>query len=272
MRVIVVVDNVKQGDIKGEWGLCIYIEYNGKKILLDTGGSDLFLRNMKELGLDVCDIDYCVMSHAHYDHTGGMRAFFGKNQTAKVYLQETCGENCYYKKWIFRKYIGLSRHILEDYADRIVYAKDDFKLCEGVYLIPHKTQSLELIGKREMMYQKTENGFEPDNFSHEQSLVFETKKGLVIFNSCSHAGAANIIREVSETFPEKKVYAMIGGFHLFNKKEREIRELAKLIKEQDVSYVCTGHCTKERAYNILKDELGDTLHQMHVGLEIEFVS
>ena len=139
-----------------------------------------------------------------------------------------------------------------------------------MYLIPHKTPGLQKIGMREMMYLKTPQGFVPDNFSHEQSLVLDTDKGLVIINCCSHGGAVNIIQEVMATFPDKKVYGLIGGFHLFNKSEAEIREVARKIKSTGISYVCTGHCTKERAYNIMKEELTDMLEQLHVGLTMEF--
>ena len=138
-----------------------------------------------------------------------------------------------------------------------------------MYLIPHKTPGLQKIGKREMMYLKTPQGFVPDNFSHEQSLVLDTDKGLVIINCCSHGGAVNIIQEVMAAFPDKKIYGLIGGFHLFNKSEAEIREVARKIKSTGISYVCTGHCTKERAYNIMKEELTDMLEQLHVGLTME---
>ena len=120
------------------------------------------------------------------------------------------------------------------------------------------------------MYQKKPDGWQPDDFSHEQSLVFDTDKGLVIFNSCSHGGAANIIREVADTFAGKKVYGLIGGFHLYNKSEEEIRTLAGKIKKTGIAYVCTGHCTKDKAYGILKEELGGMLHQLHVNLIMEF--
>ena len=92
----------------------------------------------------------------------------------------------------------------------------------------------------------------------------------MIINSCSHGGAANIINEVKETFPDKKVYGLIGGFHLFNKSEEEVRSVAAKIKETGIEYVCTGHCTKTRAYEILREELGDMVNQMKVGCQIEF--
>jgi 7,8-dihydropterin-6-yl-methyl-4-(beta-D-ribofuranosyl)aminobenzene 5'-phosphate synthase len=144
----------------------------------------------------------------------------------------------------------------------------DYKIMDGVYLLPHKTKGLDSIGKRELMFRKTPRGWVPDDFSHEQSLVLDTDKGLVILNSCSHGGAGNIINEVKETFPGKKVYGLIGGLHLFNKSEAEIREVAGKIRETGIEYVCTGHCTKDRAFHILKDELGDMIEQMKVGYQI----
>lgn len=270
MRATVVVDNRKNGDIQGEWGLCIYIEYGDQKILLDVGASNLFARNAEKLGISLKKVDMAVLSHAHYDHANGMEAFFQNNDKAKFYLRETCGENCYFKKWFITKYIGIPKHILEKYPDRIIFAKGDTKLCEGVYLIPHKTEGLSEIGKREKMYQHRDRKWYPDDFSHEQSLVFETQKGLVIFNSCSHGGAVNIINEVAATFPDKKVYALIGGFHLFNKPVSEVQALGKKIRETGIAYVCTGHCTGGKAYAALQEELGDKLHQLQVGLVMEF--
>ncbi|MBP5297610.1 MAG: MBL fold metallo-hydrolase, partial [Lachnospiraceae bacterium] len=171
---------------------------------------------------------------------------------------------------LYTPHFKIPKHILRNYPDRIEMVSGDYKLCDGVYLIPHKTPGLEKIGKREAMYQKTGNGLVPDNFSHEQSLVLDTDKGLVILNSCSHGGTINIINEVKSTFPHKHVHALIGGFHLFNKPEDEIRATAKAIKETGIDYVCTGHCTKDRAYGIMKEELGDSLEQLRAGLVMEF--
>lgn len=146
----------------------------------------------------------------------------------------------------------------------------EYKLCDGAYLIPHSTEGLECIGRRENMYRKTECGLVPDDFSHEQSLVLDTDKGLVIINSCSHGGAVNIINETRAAFPTKPIYGLIGGFHLFNKSEKEIREVAKSILGTGIDFVCTGHCTKDRAYKIMKEEMGDKLCMLKTGLVLEF--
>ena len=269
MKATVVVDNIENDSLKGEWGLCIYIEYEDKKVLLDAGASGLFANNASKLGISLKDIDYAVLSHAHYDHANGMRQFFKMNEKAKFYVRDACAENCYAKKWIFHKYIGIPKGILEKYKERVVYASGDYKIAEGISLIPHKTKGLDAIGRRESMYQKRKNGWMPDDFSHEQSLVFDTPEGFVIFNSCSHGGAASIINEVATTFPDKKVLALIGGFHIYNKSEEEVREFARKIKETGIKHVYTGHCTGKKSYMILKDELGDTVQQLKVGLVID---
>ena len=270
MKATVLVDNIKCGDIKGEWGLSIYIENNEKNILLDVGASPLFAENAKKLGLSIEKVDAAVLSHAHYDHSDGMKKFFEENKAAKFYLRNSAKENCYFKKFFIKKYIGIPKKILSDYENRFVFEKGDAEIFNGVWLVGHKTPNLSSIGKRENMYRKEENGWVPDDFSHEQSLVVETEKGLVVFNSCSHGGAVNIINEVKETFPEKNVYALIGGFHLFNKSAAEVREVAKGILKTGIQYVCTGHCTKEKAFAVLKEELGERLHQLKVGMVMEF--
>ena len=99
------------------------------------------------------------------------------------------------------KYNGIQPGILTNHADRIEYAEGDYKLLDGVYLIPHKTVGLEKIAKKVDLYIKDNGKMFPDDFAHEQSLVFDTPKGLVIFNSCSHGGPDNIITEVLATFP-----------------------------------------------------------------------
>ena len=186
MKVTVLVDNLRNGPLKGEWGLSFLIEYEKWKILLDTGASGLFARNARRLGIDLGEVDHAVLSHAHNDHSDGMSAFFRENDHASLYIREKAEEDCYSQKWLRKKYIGIKRGELKRYQDRIVRVAGDYELEEGIYLIPHKAAQLERAGLRAGMYRRTGRHWRPDDFSHEQSLVFETQKGLVIFNSCSH--------------------------------------------------------------------------------------
>lgn len=269
MKATVLVDNIGYGNLQGEWGLSIYIEYEEKKILLDAGASGLFVKNAEKMKIDLKAVDYAVLSHAHYDHSDGMKDFFLINDKAKFYLREQAKENCYFRKWILKRYIGMPKGILQESGDRIEYISGDYKLTDGVMIIPHKTEGLSSVGKRENMYVREDSGWRADDFSHEQSLVFDTASGLVIFNSCCHGGAGKIIKEVSAAYPDKKVYALIGGFHLYNKSKQEVTELAKQIKDTGIEKIYTGHCTG-KAYDILEQELGEHICKLRVGLTMEF--
>jgi len=269
VKMTVIVDNISAEELRGEWGLSILAEVGDKKILVDVGGSELFASNLASLGFDIGAVDYAVLSHAHYDHANGMPRFFKDNSKAKFYLREGAAENCY-KRILFKKYIGLPRRVTVDYADRIEYVSGDYQLCDGVWLVPHKTEGLEAIGKREKMFVKNGLGWKYDSFAHEQSAVFETEKGLVIVNSCSHGGVMNIVREVQETFPDKHIYGYIGGMHLFNKSDEFVRNVASGLEATGVDFVCTGHCTMGHAYKVMKEILGDKLCQLKVGLVMEF--
>ena len=94
------------------------------------------------------------------------------------------------------------------------------------------------------------------------------RKKLVIFNSCSHGGVEVIIREVMDTFPGQPIYAMLGGFHLFHKPEAEVRSLARKIQSTGVEKIYTGHCTGEKAFQILRQELGSQVRQWKTGMRI----
>lgn len=268
MKAAVLVDNIGNNGLPGEWGLSFYIEYKDQKILLDAGQTGLFAENAEKMGLSLADVDYAVLSHAHYDHADGMPVFFEQNDRAKLYLKESCQENCYDRKEGKMKYIGIKNGMLENYRNRIIRVPGDLMISEGVRLISHSPESMKKAGEREHMYLKEENDWVPDCFVHEQSLVFETGDGIVIFSSCSHGGADNIINEVSAAFPGRQICAMIGGFHLYNKSEEYVRCFAEKMRATGVEKIYTGHCTGEEGYRILRDVLGDRVHQLEVGLEI----
>ena len=212
MKATVLIDNIAKDKLKGEWGLSIFIHHGDKRILLDTGASESFAENAKKLGIPLEKTDFGVLSHAHYDHADGMEKFFAVNSRAKFYLSSECKENCYGKRWIFSKYIGIKKGVMEKYKDRISYVKGDKVLSSGVSIISHKTKGLEAMGKKDGLCIKENRKLRFDNFSHEQSLVIDTDKGLVIFNSCCHGGADTIITEVQRATPIKRYMLSSAAF------------------------------------------------------------
>jgi len=278
MKLTVLIENKAEGNLSGEHGLCVHVEFKGKQYLLDSGASDRFQNNAKTLGIALKEVDTAVLSHAHYDHSGGYNAFFSENRKAIVYLQGAAKEQCYAKVGPFRKYIGIPEGILEAYSNRFTFVDGDHQLDEGVSLISHRKGGWAERGKKAHMYRNTEMGIVPDDFQHEQSLVFETGNGLVILNSCCHGGVLNIIEEVTDKIRGKEVLAVIGGFHLMGLRgtssmgvsEGDIRTLGRSLTELGVKQVYTGHCTGDPAYRILEEELGERLRYLRTGTVIEF--
>jgi len=273
MKATILIDNNTKDELKAEWGLAVYIEYEGKSFLLDAGTTGVFAENAEMLSKDLSKVSYAMLSHAHYDHSDGFEMFFAKNQDAKLFIQENAGENCFHKEnRIFNKYryIGIKKGMLDTYQDRIVRVHGDYEVCPGVHLIGHKTPGLSQIGEKSSMYVKMGRKYAPDDYGHEQSLVFELPQGLVVFNSCSHGGIGNIIEEVQSTFPEKEIIAYIGGLHLYRSNEQEVLAVAEKIKALGIQKVITGHCTGETAFSLLKEQLGMVVEQIYTGLELEF--
>ncbi len=268
-KITVGIDNNSSEGLKKQWGLSLHIEYGDKKILLDTGASDLFLHNYRKLGIDISEVDYGVLSHAHCDHANGIPAFFEHNSKAKFYISENTAPDCFGKIAFVKFYCGIPKRMMEDHADRIVKVSDVYKITDGVFIVPHKKDGYPDIGKNGHMLRKTKNGFVPDDLCHEQSLVIESDKGLLIFNSCSHSGPENIITEVREAFPDKHIHGYLGGLHLWNRSESDTRVVAREFMDNEIEYIATGHCTKDRAFKILKEEMGDKIEQFRTGLVIE---
>ena len=269
MRITTLIENSAPKNLVQEWGLSLLIEYRGKKILLDAGGSDRFVQNCAALGVDLAQVDAAVLSHAHFDHSGGLDAFCEHNDHAPVYLRASSQENCYSRHGFIKAYIGIQRGMLERRRERFVRVEGDYVVAPGVTLVPHKQPGMAERGRRAHMFVRENGKFHPDDFAHEQSLVFETSEGLVIMNSCSHGGVDAILDEASATFPGKKLCAMFGGFHLVHTPPREVRALAQKLAAMGAPELYTGHCTGERALEILTQELPGRVHKLETGAVFE---
>ena len=270
MKITILSDNIEYRQFQAEWGLSVLIGHHGMQILLDAGASGLFAQNAGLLGIDLNSVDYSVLSHAHWDHANGFDVFFKLNDHAPLYLRAGISENCWSEGEEGMEYAGIREGYLERFRDRLKFVSGDYSPAPGVWLIPHTTPGLELAGRKAGLYIRSGNSYIPDSFQHEQSLVFETEKGLVIMNSCSHAGADTVIREAEKSFPGKKLHAILGGFHLYKSSEDEVRALADRIRKTGIEHVITGHCTGEEGLRILREELGEQLVPMHSGLTMEF--
>ncbi len=278
MKVKILVENTCCEGFGCEHGLSLLAEFNERNYLVDTGASGLFSENAKKMGVDLNTVDTAFLSHAHYDHSGGYNEFFEVNKHAKVFVQEA-SKNAYYYKilGVVKKYIGIPDDILEKYKERFEYVKGYKEPEKGVYILPHTTKNLEERGRHAHMYCVKDGKTVVDAFEHEQTVFFEEADGLVLFNSCSHAGVENIIEEVKTALPGKRIKAFFGGFHMMGAlgpdscsfTEKEVKDVAARLLSGSECTFYSGHCTGTVAYPWLKDVLGERLQPLHSGLTIE---
>ena len=271
--VTVLMENTTDEGYRCEHGLSFFIETDNRKILLDAGKSSLFLENAKELMINLNETDFGVLSHGHYDHSGGFKALLDKNKELRIYAMKGFDRN-YYSGNGGIHYIGLSKELLNEYRNNFTVIDSLKEIEEGIYLVPHTSCNLERIGERAKLYIKEKEEYIPDDFAHEISLVIDTRKGLVIFNSCSHSGMENILKEVKEAFPGKNIYGFFGGLHMKGKKgdeeictftDEELDKFADIVTKEGIEVIYTGHCTGKEGYDKLEKRLPDILHHLRTG-------
>ena len=110
----------------------------------------------------------------------------------------------------------------------------------------------------------------PDDFAHEQSLVIDTGKGLIVLNSCSHTGMTNILADIQEMLGRNDIYAYVGGLHLYNLTDEELDVLCEEIIQTSIGHIFTGHCTGDHAFHVLKSRLGGRIEQFASGFSYCF--
>lgn len=275
MRITVLVENTGPSEFKIEHGLSLYIEFNDKKYLLDAGPSDSFFKNAHALSIDLGRVDKAVLSHGHYDHGDGFMVFLNQYKDKVVYGAKNIFDDYYSGSGGSVHYIGLSSK-LKQMKNRFNTISKDTKIDEKIYLILDDVSNTKEIGVQKKLYKKVDDVLQPDNFDHELSLVFDTPKGLVICNSCSHAGLESIVDNIKKRL-NKPVYAYVGGLHMKSTKnhiktssftEEQIQNLCIFI-EKNIQYVLTGHCTGNVSYDLLKKYLKDRIDFLTTGKTIE---
>ena len=213
------------------------------KILLDTGASDVFIRNAEQLGIDLSDVDYVFISHGHSDHAGGLRYFLEHNQKAHLHSITT--------EWP------------DIDEDRLVLIGQTCGIREGLYVIAHIPQTHPMPkGNRNLYVQDAAGDYIHDDFRHELALYVD---GL-LFTGCAHSGLENILSACP--WP---VHTVVGGFHLLDGQETddEIRALAQRLKAKypDMLFY-TSHCTGDNVFEVMKGVMDEQLLSFRCGTTI----
>ncbi len=262
MKITVLMENTPYAECyRYEHGLSLFVETGNKRILFDAGDTERFAENAEKLGIDLAAVELAVLSHGHYDHSGGLSKFLTINRTARVYVS----------RYAFGPhYAGPERYIGVDPAlanhPQIVRADDETTLGDGLTLLscnalprPYRTDSCGL--------NTLENGvLAPDTFLHEQYLVIREKGKTYVISGCSHKGVLNIATWL-------KPDVLIGGFHFMNLDPKGpdravLDEAAHVLLALPTRYY-TCHCTGLAPYAYLKSLMGERLGYLASGQIVE---
>ena len=244
MKIVTLVENsCGNENCIAEHGLSIYIETDNHKLLLDTGQTDAVVKNAKVLGIDLTAVDTVILSHGHYDHSGGILPFSKLNRTAQLIMQRSAAEPHYNGE----RYIGIDTDILK--LPNIQLIDGDMELDDELFLFSGKTE---------------------DDFMHEQCLVITQNGKRWLLSGCAHNGILNILDRYKELFDSHPDY-VITGFHMMKREGKHTEEEKAVIIQtaQELSQLDTvfysGHCTGIPAFELMKEIMGDKLIALHSG-------
>lgn len=273
MKIIALVeDRVLSPELRAEHGLSLLLERDGESWLFDTGSSGIVVDNARRLGVNLVDIRGVILSHGHYDHTGGLSAVLESTGPKKVYGHPKIFRPRYSlrKKGKSRR-IGmlLGRAALERKGADLSLGRDWREIASGVHLSGEIPLAADHVPGEPFLTIRRKLKLQPDLFVDEQFLLVETGGGLVMVNGCCHSGLINSLRHIRSVRPGAKIRAMVGGLHLRSASLRELERIAVALEECEPELIVAGHCTGEAAEKLLAERFGPRFRSLRTGLELE---
>ncbi len=255
LKITTLIENTKGEHLalQSEHGISFFIEKDGHKLLFDTGQSGTFLENAEQLQVDLSDLEYVIISHGHYDHSGGLQAL---TEVAKKF-ELIVGDGFFNKKYGYKNnsYEYLGNNFDEQFLEQrgIPYSlveKDITEIIPGIYVITNfpRIHTDEAINTRFKLMK--DGNFINDPFNDEVLVAIDTPEGLVILLGCSHPGMKNMLDSVRNLLG-KPIYAVLGGTHLVEANDGSLDISMEYLNTSEMKVIGVSHCTGEKAMSNL---------------------
>ncbi len=274
-RITVLVDNNVQpdGGLLAEHGFSVLIERGSDRILFDTGQGRALPWNAGILGVDLTGIDTVVLSHGHYDHTGGLPHIVRRNPGVRVVAHpKALGPHL-----ALNEDESVPHEVGMPYKPKVVEAagarfllKTDFEeILNRVYFTGWVPRALPGNPDKRLLV-PSDTGWRQDLIEDDVSLLLDTRSGWVVALGCAHAGVRNILQHIKEQMEIDSIWGVLGGTHLGFAAESETFAVIEVLESFRVQFVATAHCTGTGPNRILKDHFGNRFHDAYAGAMFEF--
>jgi len=274
IRVLSLVENTAGApSLVGEHGLAMWIEIEDTHVLFDTGQGGALLPNARELAVPLERTDAIVLSHGHYDHTGGLAAALERTRKPTLYAHPEAFEPKFAcDPGGAARYIGIAeadKNAAREKTAQIVATTGPTKIVPGLFAtgpVPRETD-----------YEETSGPFfldsecrRADLMNDDQALFFDTSEGTVVLLGCAHAGVVNTLAYVQRLTGGKPIREVIGGMHLVNASEERLDRTIEAFREMDIQTLRPAHCTGARAVARIRDAFPDRYEMWQVGTRTSF--
>jgi 7,8-dihydropterin-6-yl-methyl-4-(beta-D-ribofuranosyl)aminobenzene 5'-phosphate synthase len=273
VKVTTLVENTAGTEgTRAEHGLAFWIEWDGQHVLFDTGQSDLLAHNARQLGVDLSQADAIILSHGHYDHTGGLATAIGAAPKAIIYAHTDVAQARY-----ARNRDGTSRSIgmtadaqtSMERAARIARTDGPTEVLDGLWVtgsIPRQSDYEDTGGP----FFVDESCTVPDLLPDDQAAFFDTTDGTAVLLGCAHSGVVNTLEHIRTLAPGRKIHTVMGGMHLVAASDERMDRTVERLARLDVLRLGPAHCTGKAAVARLAYALPGRCFPVVIGTAVEF--
>lgn len=284
MKIVSIMENTAVDEnLFTEDGFSLFLEYNGKNYLIDTGLSGKAVDNARRMRLPIDEISAVFLTHNHTAHTGGIDAIMKLNPDAEIYIRAGAKTEVFKKNGLFKQSVGSGRSFFKKYADNLILFNSFSEVCEGFYLASCEDfdEKSENPDKSYYVISDEDKKPQPADFSDESfAVIFPNKRkadGLILIGGCFHCGVSNMLDTVEKRWSGIPILAIIGGFHFsgsnpkaLNCSPEYVTAQSRALKMSGAEKIYACHCTGFRGFDIMDEILGDRIMYLGGGEALEF--